>query len=64
MAKTENGLGKFGINFDDTIYKGPLTVGRPGKEPGPDVRNTPVAKPADPLGFIPMNSEKMKSKGK
>ena len=29
MAKTENGLGKFGVNFDDSIYKGPLTVGRP-----------------------------------
>jgi hypothetical protein len=63
MAKTENGLGKFGINFDDSIYKGPLTVGRPGREPGPEVRNTPVAKPDDPLKLVPMNSSKMSSKG-
>ena len=62
MAKTENGLGKFGINFDDSILKSPLTVGRPGNEPGPEVRNTPVAKPGDPLGLLPMNSEKMTSK--
>lgn len=62
MAKESNGLGKWGINFDASILKSPLTVGRPGKEPGPEVRNSPVAKPADPLGLLPMNSEKMSTK--
>lgn len=49
---------KFKNTFDDTILKSPLTVGRPGKEPGPEVRNNPVAKPSDPLKLIPMNSAK------
>jgi len=49
---------KFGNHFDANILKSPLTVGRPGKEPGPDVRSNPVAKPADPLKLIPMNSAK------
>lgn len=49
---------KMGNTFDSTILKSPLTVGRTGKEPGPDVNNNPVAKPADPLRLIPMNSEK------
>ena len=57
MAK-DNGLGKFANTFDSTILKSPLTVGRPGNEPGPDVRNNPVAKPSDPLNLIPMNSSK------
>lgn len=47
---------KFGNTFDDKIYKGPLTVGRPGNEPGPEVRNNPVAVPTDPLKLIPGNS--------
>lgn len=53
---------KFGNTFDSDIMKSPLTVGRPGKEPGPEVRNSPVAKPADPLKLIPMNSAKMGGK--
>lgn len=53
---------KMGNTFDEKILKSPLTVGRPGKEPGPEVRNTPIAMPKDPLGFIPMNSEKMKGR--
>ena len=49
---------KMGETFDDTILKSPLTVGRPKKEPGPQVHNNPVAKPGDPLGFEPGNSSK------
>lgn len=52
-------MDKLGKNLDSDILKSPLTVGRPNsKEPGPDVANTPVAHPADPLGFIPGNSKK------
>jgi hypothetical protein len=47
---------KFGKNFDDEMLKSPLTVGRPGKEPGPEVNNSPIARPADPMKFIPGNS--------
>jgi len=47
---------KLGDTFDDRILKSPLTVGRPTNEPGPDVRNNPVAAPADPLKLIPGNS--------
>ena len=50
--------GAFGKNFDDEILKSPLTVGRPRNEPGPEVNNNPVAKPEDPLKFIPGNSRK------
>lgn len=50
--------GKFGNTFDSTVLKSPLTVGRPSKEPGPEVLNNPVAKPSDPLKLIPQNSEK------
>jgi len=57
MAKSSE-TGKFGNTFDSEVYKGPLTVGRPGKEPGPDVNNIPVARPSDPLGLIPGNSKK------
>lgn len=64
MAYKDNGLGKFGNHFDDTILKSPLTVGRPGNEPGPEVRNNPVAKPSDPLGLLPMNSAKAGKGGK
>lgn len=44
---------KHGKHFDDSTLKSPLTVGRPRNEPGPEVHNSPVFKPADPLGFIP-----------
>lgn len=54
---------KMGKTFDDKILKSPLTVGRPKKEPGPDVYNNPVAAPADPLKLIPGNS-RTASKGK
>jgi hypothetical protein len=47
---------KLGKTFDDKILKSPLTVGRPRKEPGPDVNNPPVIAPADPLKLIPGNS--------
>lgn len=46
-------MNKMGNTFDSKILKSPLTVGRTGAEPGPDVNNSPVAKPGDPLGFIP-----------
>ena len=49
---------KFGNTFDSKILKSPLTVGRTGQEPGPDVRNNPVAQPTDPLKLIPGNSRK------
>lgn len=49
-----------GNTFDDKILKSPLTVGRPGNEPGPEVRNNPVAMPTDPLKFIPGNSKKIR----
>ena len=52
--------GKMGNTFDKTIYKGPLTVGAPQNEPGPDVNNNPVAKPGDPLGLIPEGGKKGK----
>lgn len=57
MAK-DKGLGSFGNTFDSEILKSPLTVGRPANEPGPDVRNNPVARPGDPLNLIPGNSKK------
>ena len=50
--------GKMGTAFDDKILKSPLTVGRPGNEPGPEVNNNPVAAPLDPLKFLPINSKK------
>jgi len=50
--------GSFGKAFDDKILKSPLTVGRPKGEPGPEVNNSPVAAPSDPLKFIPGNSKK------
>jgi len=48
--------GKFGKGFDDEMLKSPLTVGRPGREPGPETNNIPVAQPTDPMKFIPGNS--------
>ena len=50
MAKEKQGMG---VNFDESVLKSPLTVGRTGNEPGPDVNNIPVAKPKDPLGLLP-----------
>lgn len=49
---------RMGKTFDDKMLKSPLTVGRPGAEPGPDVHNNPVAMPDDPLRIIPGNSRK------
>lgn len=49
---------KFGSNFDKEVIKTPLTVGRPKGEKGPDVANSPVMRPADPLKLIPGNSRK------
>jgi len=49
---------RMGKSFDDSMLKSPLTVGRPKNEPGPETNNVPVAKPEDPLKFIPMNSRK------
>lgn len=54
---------KMGKAFDDEILKSPLTVGRPGKEPGPDVHNNPVAMASDPLKFLPSNSKTASKKG-
>ncbi len=48
---------KFGNTFDSDILKSPLTVGRPTNEPGPDVRNNPIAAPSDPLKLVPGNSK-------
>ena len=42
-----------GNTFDEKVWKRPLTVGRTGNEPGPDVHNNPIAPPQDPLGVIP-----------
>jgi hypothetical protein len=58
MAKQTGTLGGWGNTFDADILKSPLTVGRPSNEPGPDVRNNPIAHPADPLSIIPMDSKK------
>lgn len=52
-----------GKSFDEKILKSPLTVGRPKNEPGPQVNNSPVFRPDDPLGFIPGNSKKAGKRG-
>jgi hypothetical protein len=49
---------RMGKSFDDEMLKSPLTVGRPRNEPGPEVNNNPVAKPEDPLKYIPGNARK------
>ena len=54
MAKMKEG---FGTNFNTEILKSPLTVGRTGAEPGPDVNNTPVCDVKDPLGLIPIGGD-------
>jgi len=50
MAKIKESMGD---TFNREILKSPLTVGRTGNEPGPDINNVPIAKPKDPLGLIP-----------
>ena len=50
MAKIKESMGN---TFDEAVLKSPLTVGRTGNEPGPDVNNNPIARPKDPLGLIP-----------
>lgn len=52
-----------GKSFDDKVLKSPLTVGRPKNEPGPEVHNSPVFQPHDPLGFIPGNSKRAPKRG-
>ena len=51
-------IDKMGDTFDSDMMKSPLTVGRPGKEPGPDVNNNPIAMPDDPLKYVPGNSRR------
>ena len=41
MAKIKESMGN---TFDEETLKSPLTVGRVGNEPGPDVNNIPVAR--------------------
>lgn len=53
-------MDKLGTNFDTSLLKSPLTVGKPSAEKGPAVANTPIISPADPLGFLPGNSKKAK----
>lgn len=46
-------MAKMGNTFDKKILKSPLTVGRPSGEKGPDIHNSPVMIPGDPLKLIP-----------
>ncbi len=55
MAKIK---GEMGNNFNSEILKSPLTVGRTGNEPGPDVNNNPAVDVKDPLGLIPEGGPK------
>jgi hypothetical protein len=55
MAKIKEGMGN---TFNSEILKSPLTVGRIGNEPGPDVYNNPVVDVKDPLGLIPEGGDK------
>ena len=55
MAKIKEGMGN---TFSSEILKSPLTVGRVGNEPGPDVYNNPVVDVKDPLGLIPEGGPK------
>jgi hypothetical protein len=54
MAKIKEGMGN---TFNTEILKSPLTVGRTGNEPGPDVNNNPVVDVKDPLGLIPSGGD-------
>lgn len=51
---------KMGNTFDKTMLKSPLNVPAPSGEKGPSVNNIPVAKPDDPLNFIPGGGSKGK----
>ena len=55
MAKIKESMGN---TFDEKVLKSPLTVGRTGNEPGPDVNNSPVVNIKDPLGLIPEGGDK------
>ena len=55
MAKIKEQMGN---TFNEKILKSPLTVGRVGNEPGPDIYNNPIAMPKDPLGLIPEGGQK------
>lgn len=55
---------RMGRAFDEEMLKSPITVGRPRNEPGPDVNNNPVARPEDPLRFIPGNSRQSTARGR
>ena len=55
MAKIKEAMGN---TFNSEILKSPLTVGRVGNEPGPDVNNSPVVNIKDPLGLIPEGGDK------
>lgn len=55
MAKIKEAMGN---TFNSEILKSPLTVGRVGNEPGPDVNNSPVCNIKDPLGLIPEGGDK------
>jgi hypothetical protein len=56
------GLGRMGTSFDEEMLKSPLTVGRPRNEPGPEVHNSPVLRPEDPLRLIPENARRAGSR--
>lgn len=51
---------KLGNTFDSGMLKSPLNVPAGKGEKGPQVNNIPVAKPGDPLGFIPSGGSKGK----
>lgn len=51
---------KMGNTFQDGMMKSPLNVPSQKGEKGPNVNNIPVAKPDDPLGFIPSGGSKGK----
>ena len=55
MAKIKEAMGN---TFNSEILKSPLTVGRIGNEPGPDINNNPIARPRDPLGLIPEGGDR------
>ena len=55
MAKIKEQMGD---TFNERVLKSPLTAGRVGNEPGPDIHNNPIAMPKDPLGLIPEGGQK------
>lgn len=44
---------KMSNSYKDSTLKTPLSVGKNKGEPGPDVNNPPIARPSDPLKFMP-----------